>query len=60
MTSSAACTSSLALSADSLPSASLTCAAAFFRIAIPRITAVGMRSSPMEKWCNDRCVCAPQ
>ncbi len=60
MTSSAACTSSAALSDGSLPSSSLTCAAAFLRIAMPRMTAVGMRSSPMEKWCSDRWVCAPQ
>jgi hypothetical protein len=35
-------------------------AAAFLRIAMPRITASGMRSPPIEKWCSERWVWAPQ
>ena len=58
--SSAAVTRSRALSAGSFPSPSLTSAAAFFSTAMALITAVGIRSPTMEKWCKDRCVCAPQ
>jgi len=47
--SSAACTMRSASSAESLSRSRFTSAAAFFRIAMPRITASGMRSSPIEK-----------
>ena len=60
MISSAARTMWSAFSSGSLPSSRLTTAAAFFRIAMPRITASGIVSSPMAKWCSDRWVCAPQ
>jgi hypothetical protein len=60
ITSSAAATITFAFSGGSLPSSSFTSAAAFFRIAMPRMTARGISSSPMSKWCSDRWVCAPQ
>ena len=60
MISSAACTITSAFSAGSLPSSWFTSAAAFFRMAMPRITASGMRSSPIAKWCSERWVWAPQ
>ena len=49
MISSAAWTMSFASSAGSLPRSWLVSAAAFLRMAMPRMTAFGMRSSPMEK-----------
>ena len=62
MTSSAAATMRSALSGGSLPSSRFTCAAAFFRIPNARITSIGMCSvgPPIEKWCSERWVCAPQ
>ena len=60
ITSSAAATIGSQVSGGILPRSQLTRAAAFFSTAMARITAVGMRSSATEKWCNDRSVCAPQ
>ncbi len=60
MISSAAATIRSALSSASLPRSRFVSADAFFRIAMPRMTGSGMRSSPIEKWCSDRWVCAPQ
>ena len=62
MTSSAARTMRPALSAGSFPSSSFTSAQAFFRIPNARTTSTGMCSvgPPIEKWCRERWVCAPQ
>ena len=60
ITSSAACTMSRALAGGSLPSASFTSAAAFFRIPKAQISSGGMRSLPILKWSNERAVWAPQ
>ena len=63
ITSSAARTMSAATSGSSAPEASFTSAAAFFRIAWALMTSTGMRSAsacPIEKWCSERWVCAPQ
>ena len=58
--SSAACSMSFASASLIFPRSRLTSAAAFLRIAMPRMTAGGMWSLPIEKWCSDRCVWAPQ
>ncbi len=51
-----------AFSGGSFPRSRLTMAQAFLRMPNARTTSSGMRSlgPPIEKWCSERCVCAPQ
>ena len=60
MTSSAARTIRSATSGASLPASAFTSAAAFFSVPKACATSSGIGSSPIGKWCRERCVCAPQ
>ena len=43
-----------------LPRSALTWADASFRMPMARISGLGIRSSPIGKWCSERAVWAPQ
>ena len=60
ITSCAAAAIARARLASRMPSDWFTSAAARLTSAIARISGCGMRSSPMRKFCSERCVCAPQ